>query len=271
MKSLTWTRTWMLGCVIVGAAVLSQTGPGARSTAIAAEGVAKGGTFEGQVTLKGEIPKLGPAAIDTDPKGDQLKACGVKEVPNEKLVVDPKTKGIANVFVYLQKAPAGMPADLKKSKEAKVAFDQKGCQFIPHALIVRNDQTVNVLSQDPIAHNTHTNPFRNTPFNQAIKPMEMTGVPVTYKVVERLPMKVQCDIHPWMGAWWLVVDHPYAAVTDAEGKFKIENLPPGEHKFTVWQEGMGYITEGTGNTINVKVEAGKTTEKKLTADVAKFK
>lgn len=270
MKNLNWTRTWLLCSVILGMSVLSRIDSQVQGTAWAAD--AKGGTFSGQVVLQGEIPVLKPVATDMDAKGaDQLKACGVKEVPNERLVVDPKSKGIKNVFVYLQKAPAGMPAEFKKSKESTVDFDQKGCQFLPHALIVRNDQTVKVLSQDPVGHNTHTSPFRNQPFNQAIKPMERTGVTVPCKMVERLPMKVQCDIHPWMSACWLVVDHPYAAVTDEQGKFRIEGLPPGEHKFTVWQENMGYIAEPGGNTVTVKIEAGKETEKKIEADVKKFK
>jgi hypothetical protein len=265
MKCLTWPRTWLLCGLIVGASVLSQVGSGTTATAWAADGDV--GTFTGQVVLDGEIPKLAPAATDADPKAADLKACNVKEVPNEKLVVNPKDKGIAHVFVYMKKAPAGMPEALKKSKSPTVDFDQKGAQFIPHALLVRNDQTVKVLSQDPFGHNTHTYPVRNQPFNSAIKANETTGVPVTPKVVESLPMQVKCDIHPWMTAWWLVLDHPYAAVTDADGKFKIEGLPAGTHEFVIWQEGFGYIER----KLEVKIDAKKITDKKISADVKKFK
>lgn len=270
MKRSNWTRTWLLCGLIVGASVVSQVGNSDRATAWAAEGNV--GTFTGQVVLDGEIPKLPPAATDADPKAADLKVCNVKEVPSEKLVVDAKSKGIANVFVYLKKAPTGMPADLKKSKSATVDFDQKNAQFIPHALFVRNDQTVKVLSKDAFGHNTHTYPVRNQPFNSAIKANENAGVPVTPKVAESLPLQVKCDIHPWMTAWWLVLDHPYAAVTDADGKFKIENLPPGEHKFTVWQEGFGYIVDPTGKReFTVKIDAKKETDLKIKADVKKFK
>ncbi len=266
MKRLNWTRTWLLCSVAVGASFLSQMSPATRNVALAAEEAA--GTFSGQVVLNGEIPKLAPATTDADPKAADLKACGVKEVPNEKLVVNTKSKGIKNVFVYLKKAPANMPAALKKSKEASVTFDQKGCQFLPHAMLVRNDQTVEVLSDDPVGHNTHTYPVRNQPFNSAIKAKERTGVPVTAKVAESLPLQVKCDIHPWMTAWWLVLDHPYAAVTDDEGKFSIPDLPPGTHEFVVWQESCGYIER----KFVVKVDGKKApAAATIKADVAKFK
>lgn len=274
MQRLNWTRTWLLCSVIAGATFLSLADNSARTRAWAAEGNDLG-TFEGQVVLEGEIPKLPPAVTDSDPKaGADLKACNVKEVPNEKLVVDPKTKGIAHVFVYLQKAPANMPADLKKSKSPTVDFDQKGAQFIPHALLVRNDQTVKVFSKDPFGHNTHTQPIRQSQFNSAIKSNENTGVPITLKTAEKLPFRVTCDIHPWMTAWWLVTDHPYAAITDAEGKFKIENLPAGEHKFIVWQSNFGYIKAPNAakneREITVKIEPKKATALTIKADVKQF-
>ncbi len=271
MKQLSWTRTWLLCSLIVGASVLSQSGFGTRTAAWAADGDNLG-SFSGQVVLDGEIPKLEPAVTDKDPKAADLKACNLTEVPSEKLVVDPKTKGIKNVFVYLKKAPAGMPAAFKKSKNPTVDFDQKGCQFLPHSLLVRNDQTVKVLSKDPFGHNTHTYPVRNQPFNSAIKSNENVGVDVTPKVAESLPLQVKCDIHPWMTAWWLVLDHPYAAVTDAEGKFKIEDLPVGEHKFFVWQEGFGYVVGPKGEReFTVTIAPKKDFPLKITADVKKFK
>ena len=51
---------------------------------------------------------------------------------------------------------------MKESKEKIVKFDQQGCHFIPHALIVRTDQTVAILSGDPILHNTDVVAVRNS-------------------------------------------------------------------------------------------------------------
>jgi hypothetical protein len=59
-----------------------------------------------------------------------------------------------------------------------------------------------------------------------------------------------------MTGWWVVVDHPYAAVTDKDGNFSIKGLPEGEHEFRVWQEKVGYLEK----SLKVKVVAGKETE-----------
>jgi hypothetical protein len=84
-----------------------------------------------------------------------------------------------------------------------------------------------------------------------------------------LPLKVTCDIHSWMNAYWVVTDHPYAAVSDADGKFKIENLPAGEHTFRVWHERQGYLNReykvtvkaGANKLDPVKVPAAKLAKK----------
>ena len=47
---------------------------------------------------------------------------------------------------------------------------------------------------------------------------------------------VKCDIHPWMRGWWLIVDHPYAAISGKDGKFTIEKVPAGPQEFTAWQD-----------------------------------
>ena len=48
-------------------------------------------------------------------------------------------------------------------------------------------------------------------------------------------------IHVWMGAYILIVDHPYAAVTGKDGRFEIRNLPVGNHEFRIWHEAVGYL------------------------------
>lgn len=226
------------------------------------------GRITGQVVFDGTAPKLDPAVTDKDPKAADLKVCGVSAVPSEKLVVNPKNNGIANVFVYLAKSAKVHPK-LKASASKTVDFDNINCQFVPHALVVRNDQTVKILSQDAFGHNTHTNPLRNQPFNSAIKPKEVTGVVCKdVKVAEKLPVKVTCDIHPWMNAWWLILDHPYAAVTDADGKFVIDGLPAGDYDFIVWQESVGYINR----TLKVKVASkAETPVATIKVEKSKFK
>ena len=104
-------------------------------------------------------------------------------------------------------------------------FDQKGCRFLPHALLVQVGQTVQVVSDDPIPHNTHTYPGKNSQFNNLVGADDRKGLPLVYKSGEKQPFQVKCDYHAWMSAWHLPLDHPFAAVTGPDGSFRIENLP----------------------------------------------
>src|SRR5207249_1420864 len=98
-----------------------------------------------------------------------------------------------------------------------------------------------IKSDDALLHNTHISPFRNPEFNQAISAKNRDGVPYMYKKPERTPMPIKCDLHSWMKAYQLPLEHPFAAVTDEEGKFEIKGLPPGKYTFIVWHELPGYL------------------------------
>ncbi|MDA1231367.1 MAG: carboxypeptidase regulatory-like domain-containing protein [Planctomycetota bacterium] len=200
------------------------------------------GTISGQFVVTGEIPALellhGKGAPVKDPA-----VCAAVNTFKDDLIIDADSKGLANVFVYLVKAPKSIHPDLKKPDPAVIVFDQKGCMFTPHAMVILGGQTVEVISSDAIAHNTHTYPIKNQGMNVLVAANTPVGkgLAVEYKIGESLPIKVACDFHPWMQAYWMVVDHPYAAVTDKDGKFTIPNLPVGEHEFRVWHERKGYL------------------------------
>ena len=134
-----------------------------------------------------------------------------------------------------------IPAELKKSKKKIVDFVQKGCQFIPHALIIRTDQTVHVKSEDGCGHNTNAVFINNMGFNKIIGANSKEGIVVNLKVPERYPMPIRCDIHRWMSARWLVLDHPYGTIADEKGKFTSKGLPVGDHEFIVNHESAGNI------------------------------
>jgi hypothetical protein len=192
------------------------------------------GTFTGRIVLDGPPPALGPL-VTSVPENDRA-SCLPENIPNEKLVVGPDG-GIQNVCIYLQRAPRGVDPQYLAVPEEPVIFDQKSCTFLPHALFVRTGQTVLVKNSDSVLHNTHTNPVRNDSFNNGIKANEANGIPFMYTLPEVAPVRIQCDIHNWMTAWHLTLDHPWGAVTDASGAFRLENVPAGNHTFVVFHEG----------------------------------
>jgi hypothetical protein len=123
---------------------------------------------------------------------------------------------------------------------------------------------VNVLNDDAAAHNTHTYPKKNSPFNSVVQPNDRVGVPLKYTQAEKEPLSVVCDIHPWMSAYHLPLDHSFAAVSAADGTFTIKDLPAGKHEFKVWHE-VGKMLEKSlvvtikpgDNEVTIKVAASK--------------
>ena len=228
-------------------AVASATSTDTPAAATADTPTAAGGVGDlvGQIVFDGAPPALVPLIAQGADVKDKA-TCSAMEVPDETLVVDGETKGVQNVFVFLEKPPAGAaPVPVPE----KQIFDQVGCKFIPHVMLVRTKSPLLVLSEDPIGHNTHTYPSRNSSFNGAISANDRKGVAITYTQPEREPFKVTCDVHPWMSAYHLPLDHGYAAVTDAKGQFVIKGLPAGSHTFKVWHETGKLLERGYKVTI----------------------
>ena len=211
------------------------------------------GTIEGQFVIDGKVDV--PVKY---PKGDPVVAakdanCAKLDIPDDSLIVNPANNGVANVFVYLHKAPADIHPDLKAVPTAKKTLDQPGCRFTPRGMTLRVGQPLNVINSDETGHNTHTNPVASNATNFSIAAMDKKGQDVVFDSADTWPVKINCDIHGWMESYVLVKDHPYVAVTDADGKFKIENLPVGEYTFRVWHERQGKLN----TEYKVKVVAGK--------------
>ena len=216
------------------------------------------GSLKGRIALDGNFSPLPPifakGAATKDPT-----VCGAEAIPDQSIVVN--DGGLANVFIYLEKAPKGA---VSADAAGPLPFDQKNCIFLPHALLVRTKQVVNVLNDDAAAHNTHTYPNKNSQFNSVVQPNDRTGVPMKYAQAEKVPLSVGCDIHPWMQAYHLPLDHSFAAVSGADGTFEIKDLPAGKHEFKVWHE-VGKMLEKSlvvtikpgDNEITVKVAASK--------------
>lgn len=221
------------------------------------------GTLTGKFVLDGDVPKLeflikGGKLVDGGLAPKNPEVCAVKDLSSDALIIDPKSKGIGNIFVYLRKAPDKIHPALQKAPAKELVLDQVACRFVPHSMIVRTGQTVLVKSDDACPHNFHTYPLRNEAENFTVTPKFRKGVPLKHEAAELLPMKITCDIHPWMKGHWMIVDHPYAVVTadkgDAMGSFKIEKLPYGTYEFRVWHEKAGYIGVGTKRGFEVKID-----------------
>jgi plastocyanin len=257
---------------------LSALGGGAKSEVavtilpVAAEGGDGGGTgaaavagygnVTGRITFSGDAGSLPSPALGKV-KPEDAAICVVEKIPSQRLVVN--NGGLANVFIYLQKAPKGTK-EPESTEEAEVVMDHNTCTFLPHALIVRAGSPIRVLNDDALVHNVHTYPVRNGSFNSGIGAKDRVGIELIYKNGERTPVKVGCDYHTWMLAYHLPLDHPYGAVTNENGEFSISGLPAGKHQFTIWHEG-----NIIGKPVEVTVEPDGTATFNLELSAADLK
>jgi len=218
------------------------------------------GTVKGQVTWGGKAP---PPKVKLDITKDPEHCLSKGDIYSEEFVVG-KDGGVKYVFVWLQdpnnpKAKLPIHPDLKAVKDKEVVIDQPCCKFEPRALALREGQVLVAKNSAPIAHNIKWTgePDVNDGNNKIVPAggkIEIDDLKASLK-----PVKVECNIHPWMGGWVRVFNHPYFAVTDADGKFEIKNAPAGKYNIVMWQEGKGWVNGGkTGQTIEIK--AGGTTE-----------
>lgn len=214
---------------------------------------AQWGTIKGSVTLSRAVARLPAIVTKGDSAVKDAAVCSAADLPDETVLVDPQSNGLANVVIYLDNKPAVIHPDLVSSKRKDIEFQLKGCRFVPHVLIVRTDQEVHVISDDAVAHNVHPNSQKNRIAANIF--FDRKPIVDTLRQPERLPFKVTCDIHPWMEAYWIVLDHPYVSVTNEKGEFEILNLPEGNHTFRIWHEKAGYLVRSYKMTVKAGVNA----------------
>ena len=189
--------------------------PGANRVVTA--GPAGAGIVRGTVSFNGNAPE--PERVE----GSRCHT-GAGEIEVAPVVVA-ENGALKDVMVYV-KDPSAVPAEVPAALDP-VVLDQVNCQYVPHVLGVRVGQVLRVKSSDPTVHNVHTLPEKNPGVNFGMT-QAGTHRDLTFAVPEQFPVK--CDVHPWMTAHVYVMDHPFFAVTGADGSYEITGLPPGEHR-----------------------------------------
>jgi len=140
-------------------------------------------------------------------------------------------KGVSVVYV---EAIAGktFPAPVDKS-----VIDQRGMTFQPHVAAVPVGSTVEFLNSDKVAHNIFwpavgTN--KSLKHNLGTWP---TGQKREFKFTTPGVVPLLCNVHSEMSGYLVVTPTPYFALTDADGNYKIANLPDGQYSVAAWHEG----------------------------------
>jgi hypothetical protein len=194
-----------------------------------------GGTITGTVKWSGPTPKASAVAINKDPEVCDPQSEKKRDL--ERLVVG-ANGGVANTVVFLKDITKGKAMDLPEGRQF---LNQKTCRYEPHVLVVPADGTLKLKSSDPVLHTVHMSGASdyNLPFpfaNQTVsRTMNREGL-----------VDLRCNAgHVWMNAEMMVVHHPYYAVTDEDGNFRLTNVPAGEYEIEAWHEGWKVVGQGT--------------------------
>lgn len=149
----------------------------------------------------------------------------------ERTIVVGADQGLADVVVWLADAPPSNGA-----ARPRVILDQIDCEYVPHVVAVQVGQTLRVTTSDEVFHNTHYNSFENGSLNFGL-PNRGDFRDLQFRNSEFL--RVRCDVHPWMSAQVAVLPNPFFSVSDEDGKFTIEGVPPGEYTLVARHDMLG--------------------------------
>jgi plastocyanin len=141
---------------------------------------------------------------------------------------------VENAFVWVS---AGLEEYGFETPAKEIVVDQRGCMYQPRVLGAQTGQPIVFLNSDETIHNIKASPKSSKGWNFATPP-KGRGAPKSLSKQEVM-VKLGCDVHPWMTAWVGVVDHPFFALTDAEGKFQLAGLPKGSYTVSAWHERLG--------------------------------
>jgi plastocyanin len=192
-----------------------------------------GATVDGTVWFQGRAPEPKKVKMDADPICLQQHT---EDVFNEDIVVNDNGT-LKNVFIYVKEGVQGS----SDAPTEPVVLNQAGCWYTPHILAIRVNQPLNMVNSDSTLHNVNAKPKVNRPFNIA---QPVKGMETTKKFTKpEIGVKFKCNVHPWMSAYAMVMEHPFYSLSDNNGLFSITGLPAGTYTIEAWHEELGTQTQ----------------------------
>jgi hypothetical protein len=227
--------------LLVSITALAMAGAaGCRKTPEHQDAAVARATLRGHVRVNGTVPPNDKIRMNADPMCAKVNA---GQPVQDEAVIAAADGSLANSLVELTGTfpETPVPAD-------PVTIDQRACVYRPRVIGLRLGQMLKVRNSDDGLHNVHGVSTARDSFN--------IGQPVAGLVNDFHPrdpgiLQLKCDVHTWMVAFVGVVDHPYFAVTGADGTFALRDVPEGTYTLKAWHERLGT------KTVQVRVEGGK--------------
>jgi plastocyanin len=194
--------------------IVTFVGPGL-SHLIVVPTLAANGAIRGRVDIRRTPPRF-----ERRPNVSDLGTATPAEPPDRLRSV-----------VYLETVPRGA---FEQTEAGRAVMDQRNETFVPHVLAITTGTTVDFLNSDRIYHNVFSL-SKPRSFDLGRYPKGQSK-PVRF---ERPGIvRVFCEIHSHMSAFILVFSHPFFSTTDDEGRYRIDNVPPGAYNVIAWNEGI---------------------------------
>jgi plastocyanin len=191
-----------------------------------------GGTLRGRVDVRRAL-----AASERRPGVSDLGSAAPRDPSDRRPAI-----------VYLESAPR---AAFDDRDLPRVRLDQRNETFVPHVLAIMAGTIVDFPNSDSIFHNVFS--------LSKTKRFDLGRYPQGRSKSERFDrpgvVRVFCDIHSHMSAFIVVFSHPYFATTDADGRYRIDNIPPGTYSVAAWYEGENRSTRQVAVSEGGTVEA----------------
>ena len=203
-------------------------------------GVQATGSISGTITTSAK--GAAPVRVTID-----QKICG-SELPDEAVVVDAQGH-LANAVVIL--------TGVKRPAAGETVVMNEKCRFGPRVQLAKPNSTVRTTSKDPVLHTTQAQLENGrTIFNVALP---VPGINISKPIGAAGTVRLNCNTHPWMRGWVIVTDDA-AAISGADGKFTLDNIPPGTYEMRVWHESLKGATQkvtvsvGTSTSVNIQLK-----------------
>jgi plastocyanin len=205
------TRGVAAGTAVVTAVILAAPSAGTRPSATA---LVRPGSIRGRVDLRQT-----PVPTPRRPGVSDLGAAAPRDLPD-----------LLRSVVYLESAPRGA---FETNEGGRVVMDQHNETFVPHVLAIMTGTTVDFPNSDPFYHNV----FSLSKAGRFDLGRYAAGRSKSVRFDKPGIVRVFCDIHSHMNAYILVFSHPFFALTNIDGRYGIDRVPPGTYNVVAWNEG----------------------------------
>lgn len=156
--------------------------------------------------------------------------------PFSESIVPSRDGGVGNAVVWLMGIGSG-PRD-NAPRRVKLTLD--GCRLEPRVQRVARGSTIMISGRDAMMSRLQfTGAGESSPRTTVLLSDAGQMVPTGDATDTPGLVQVTDDMHPWVRAWVVVAPHPFVAVTDADGQFRFDGVPPGRYTLVTWHERFG--------------------------------